>query len=177
MKFSFLSLIVMLFLIACEPGNEHPESMDTPTLTKAVSVVYPIGNSGVSGTVQFEATSGGVSVSAELTGLEEGNHGFHIHQYGDCTASNGTSAGGHFNPTGNEHSSPEAANRHMGDMGNITANANGEASLDYTDGTITIDQIIGRGIIVHAGEDDLSSQPSGAAGSRIACGVIGVAQQ
>lgn len=177
MKFSFLSLIVLLFLIACEPMNEHPESMDTPTLVKAVSVVHPISNSGVSGTVQFEATSGGVSVSAELTGLEEGNHGFHIHQYGDCTAVNGTSAGGHFNPTGNEHSSPEAVNRHMGDMGNITADANGEASLNYTDGTITIDQIIGRGIIVHAGEDDLTSQPSGAAGSRIACGVIGVAQQ
>lgn len=178
MKFSFLLIIVFLFLTACEPKNEYAEAMKVPSYTKAVSSVHPIGESGVSGIVRFEAVSGGVSVMAELSGLGgEGNHGFHIHQYGDCTASDGTSAGGHFNPTGNEHGSPEAANRHMGDMGNIAANSNGEATLSYTDDTITIDQIIGRGIVVHAGEDDLTSQPSGAAGSRIACGVIGVVQQ
>ena len=177
MKFSFLSILVLLFLIACESETQHSESMNAPALTTAVSVVHPVGDSGVSGTVEFEATTSGVTVNAQLSGLEEGNHGFHIHQYGDCTASDGTSAGGHFNPAGNEHSGPDTSNRHMGDMGNITADSNGEASLNYTDGTITIDQIIGRGIIVHAGEDDLTSQPSGAAGSRIACGVIGVAQQ
>ncbi|MBO6522247.1 MAG: superoxide dismutase family protein [Balneolaceae bacterium] len=176
MKFSFLP-VLLFFLIACEPSNEHAEGMKAPSVTMAVSTVHPIGESGVSGTVRFESVTGGVEVTAELSGLEEGNHGFHIHQYGDCTASDGISAGGHFNPGGNEHSSPEAVNRHMGDMGNISANSDGKASLSYTDGSITIDQIIGRGVIVHAGEDDLTSQPSGAAGSRIACGVIGVVQQ
>jgi Cu-Zn family superoxide dismutase len=66
--------------------------------------------------------------------------------------------------------------RHMGDLGNIEANENGMATLDYVDETVTIGQILGRGIIIHAGEDDLTSQPTGAAGSRVACGVIGIAQ-
>ena len=176
MKYSFLSILLIFLIIGCTPETEYTEQTESPAVEKAIAVVHSIGGSGVSGTVQFEASSGGVSVVAEFSGLEEGNHGFHIHQYGDCTAGDGTSAGGHFNPAGNEHSGPEATNRHMGDMGNINASTDGEASLSYTDGTITIDQIIGRGIIVHAGEDDLTSQPSGAAGSRIACGVIGVAE-
>tara|TARA_R110000868_G_scaffold294140_1_gene554733 strand:+ start:100026 stop:100487 length:462 start_codon:yes stop_codon:yes gene_type:complete len=148
---------------------------ETPTFTKAVAVVNAIDESGVSGVVNFQTTAEGLSVMAEFSGLTEGNHGFHIHEYGDCTATDGTSAGGHFNPNGNNHSNPESMNRHMGDMGNIVADSNGDASKNYMDNTIRIDQIIGRGVIVHAGEDDLTSQPSGAAGSRIACGVIGIA--
>ena len=116
-----------------------------------------------------------MQVTAEISGLSEGNKGFHIHQYGDCTAANGTSAGGHFNPEGMDHAGPTDAIRHMGDMGNITANAQGNAMIDYVDKTIHINMILGRGVIVHNGEDDLSSQPSGAAGPRVACGVIGVA--
>lgn len=176
MKFPFFSILILSLLIACQPETKHSETVPNPSFNKAVAVVSPIGDSGVSGTVKFEKTDAGVSVTAVFSGLEEGNHGFHIHQYGDCTASDGTSAGGHFNPGDNEHSSPEATNRHMGDMGNIKANSNGEASLYYVDKAITMDQIIGRGIIVHAGEDDLTSQPSGAAGARIACGVIGIAE-
>lgn len=176
MKFSFIITLILFILTACQPEIKYSENSTGQSFNKAVAVVNPIGESEVRGTVKFETSEDGVSVTAVLSGLEEGNHGFHIHQYGDCTAPDGTSAGGHFNPGGNEHNSPEAINRHMGDMGNIIANPNGEASLYYIDGAITIDQIIGRGIIVHAGEDDLSSQPSGAAGSRIACGVIGVAE-
>lgn len=175
MKLFQLAIIVTFLITACTYEEEVHEEMKTPDFTKAVAVVHALGESGVTGVVHFESSSEGVSVTAEFTGLE-GNHGFHIHQFGNCTASDGTSAGGHFNPNGNMHSNPEAMDRHMGDMGNITANENGIASKSYIDGTISIDQIIGRGIIVHAGKDDLTSQPSGAAGSRIACGVIGVAE-
>ena len=167
------SFFLILALGCAQPQEIHVKEVP-PSHTKAVSQVYPLGESGVTGTVFFEQTDTGVSVTAQLNGLEPGNHGFHIHQYGDCTAADGTSAGGHFNPAGNDHSGPDAESRHMGDMGNITADATGNASINYTDQTINIDQIIGRGIVVHAGEDDLNSQPSGAAGPRVACGVIGI---
>lgn len=173
-KLSLLLLLVTFAACAQNENVEVEETMVQPTYSKAVSVVHPIADSGVMGTVNFTATDGGVQVTAEITGLEPGNHGFHIHTYGDCTAPDGTSAGGHFNPDNNEHSSPIVDNRHMGDMGNITANEDGVATIDYVDAAISIDQIIGRGIIVHAGEDDLTSQPSGAAGARIGCGVIGI---
>lgn len=176
MKLLQLAFVAILLLTACTHEEEIHENIKAPDYTKAVAVVHSIGESGVTGVVYFESVSEGVSVKAEIKGLEEGENGFHIHQFGNCTASDGTSAGGHFNPTGNDHSGPDATNRHMGDMGNITVNENGEASKNYIDSTIRIDQIIGRGIIVHAGEDDLTSQPSGAAGSRIACGVIGIAE-
>jgi Cu-Zn family superoxide dismutase len=144
--------------------------------TKAIATVSSVGESGVMGIVNFEAVDAGVFVKAELSGLEEGMHGFHIHQFGDCTAPDGTSAGGHFNPEETDHSGPESMMRHMGDMGNINADASGNATIEYVDNTININMIVGRGIIVHAGEDDLTSQPSGAAGPRLACGVIGIAK-
>lgn len=169
-------LVVLALFVACTPNEEMEveESVVQPAYVKAVSVVHQLGESRVTGQVNFQATEGGVQVTAEINGLEPGNHGFHIHTYGNCTATDGTSAGGHFNPGNNEHSSPIVTNRHMGDMGNITANEDGVAIIDYVDNAISIDQIIGRGIIVHAGEDDLTSQPSGAAGARIGCGVIGI---
>lgn len=166
--------ILLVFLAGCSQPKTEETTHAKPSVSNAVAVVHPVGDSGVMGTVYFKATEEGVAVKATLNGLVAGNHGFHIHQYGDCTAPDGTSAGGHFNPGGNQHNSPDADDRHMGDMGNIMADSNGFASLEYVDSTIRMDQILGRGIIVHAGEDDLSSQPSGAAGPRVACGVIGV---
>lgn len=174
MKTSIKLLALLLLLGACKEEEEHVEL--TPNYEKAVAVVHPLGDSGVSGVVYFSKTDGGVQVTAELTGLEPGNHGFHIHEFGDCTAPDGTSAGGHFNPFDKEHSAPDASNRHMGDMGNITADENGNATINYIDKTINIAMILGRGVIVHAGEDDLTSQPSGAAGPREGCGVIGLAK-
>lgn len=168
---------IALLIISCTKTEEVHEVETKISFEKVKAVVNPIAESGVMGMVTFsESEGGGVEITAELTGLEEGKHGFHIHQYGDCSASDGTSAGGHFNPLEKDHSNPEAMNRHMGDMGNIMANSEGKAELNYVDKTINIGMIIGRGIIVHAGEDDLSSQPSGAAGSRIACGVVGIAK-
>lgn len=154
---------------------EIEREMEGPEYTHAVAILQPTEGFEASGTVYFTKVEEGVNVTAEITGLSEGNKGFHIHQYGDCTAANGTSAGGHFNPDEMDHAGPDDAMRHMGDMGNIVADSDGNATIDYIDGTININMILGRGVIVHNGEDDLTSQPSGAAGPRVACGVIGVA--
>ncbi len=159
-------------------GPQMMAAMQAPTM--AVCTVHPLGNSGVHGTVTFTKTEGGVRVQAELTGLSPGEHGFHVHQYGDCSMMDGTCAGGHFNPTGAPHGGPDApaGQRHVGDFGNIKADASGKATYDRVDKLIALSgphSIIGRSIIVHAGRDDLKSQPSGDAGARVACGVIGIA--
>ncbi|SMO66568.1 superoxide dismutase family protein [Fodinibius sediminis] len=183
-------LSMMLFAMGCAQQESQEENMQSgpqveqeveetmsnaPEFSKTVAVIHPTEGNEASGTVTFTKTADGVQVQAEVTGLAEGKHGFHIHQYGDCTAADGTSAGGHFNPASNDHAGPTAESRHMGDMGNIEADADGNATIDYVDSTIDINQIIGRGIIIHGGEDDLESQPTGAAGPRMGCGVIGIA--
>jgi Cu-Zn family superoxide dismutase len=174
---SSLALAIIIIAGGCAQTEtiEIEREFNAPKISKAVAVLHPTDGFDAKGTVYFTAVENGVQVTAEISGLSEGNKGFHIHQYGDCTATNGTSAGGHFNPEGMDHAGPTDAIRHMGDMGNITANAQGNAMIDYVDKTIHINMILGRGVIVHNGEDDLSSQPSGAAGPRVACGVIGVA--
>jgi Cu-Zn family superoxide dismutase len=101
-----------------------------------------------------------------------------VHQFGDCSAPDATSAGGHFNPSDHPHGAPDADERHAGDMGNIEANDQGVATLDYVDKVMKLDgpgSIIGHAVIVHEKADDLKSQPTGDAGGRIACGVVGVA--
>lgn len=146
--------------------------------TKAVCVVHPLGDSKVTGKVTFTKQAGGVEIVAELTGLTPGKHGFHVHEFGDCSMMDGTCAGGHFNPDGKPHGGPDSLQRHVGDFGNITADSSGKASYKRLDKLITLSgphSIIGRSIIVHAGEDDLTSQPSGDAGARAGCGVIGIA--
>jgi Cu-Zn family superoxide dismutase len=129
--------------------------------------------------VRFTQEGDSVKVVADLEGLARGQkHAFHIHQYGDCSAPDAMSAGGHYNPEGHPHGLPENANRHAGDLGNVQADAQGKVHYEITVNTISImgakNPIIGRGVIVHAKPDD-GSQPVGNAGGRIACGVIGVA--
>jgi Cu-Zn family superoxide dismutase len=146
-------------------------------VNKAVCVLYPTQGNKVTGTVTFTKVEGGVKVVADLQGLTEGKHGIHIHECGDCTAADGTSAGGHFNPMGESHGSPMDAMRHEGDMGNIEANADGNAHLEYIDKSISFEgmtSIIGRSVIVHKDADDFKTQPTGNSGARVACGVIGI---
>jgi Cu-Zn family superoxide dismutase len=148
-------------------------------VTKAVAALGPLGSSGVSGTVTFTKVEGGVKVAAKVAGLKEGQHGFHVHEFGDCSAADGSSAGGHFNPTAEPHAGPHDAHRHTGDMGNLTAGADGVATVEYVDSRASFygpNSILGRGVIVHASPDDFKTQPTGNAGGRLACGVIGVAK-
>jgi Cu-Zn family superoxide dismutase len=148
-------------------------------VTKAVAVLSPTQGNSVGGKVMFAKVEGGVKVSIHVTGLKEGAHGFHIHEFGDCSAPDGASAGGHFNPTGEPHASPKDAQRHTGDLGNIEANKEGVATLEYVDARASFDgpnSVLGRGVIVHAGADDFKTQPTGNAGGRLACGVVGAAK-
>jgi len=154
-------------------------NMNDSTAMKAIAVINPTKGNKVSGIVRFQEVPAGVRVVADLTGLTPGKHGFHIHEYGDCSADDGTSAGGHFNPAKMPHGSPASVERHAGDLGNIEADTDGKAHLDYVDSKISFtgaNSIIGRSVVVHEKEDDLKTQPTGAAGARVACGVIGLAK-
>lgn len=168
--------------------GEHPHTMAAPAAQQqaasneqAVAVIHPTAGNKVEGVVRFiPAEQGKVRVLADLHGLQPNSkHGFHIHEYGDCSAPDASSAGGHFNPEHHPHAGPNTENRHAGDFGNIQADAKGNAHLDMTVDNITIgsgkDAILGRAVVVHGKADDLKSQPSGDAGPRIGCGVIGVA--
>jgi Cu-Zn family superoxide dismutase len=144
---------------------------------RAVAVLHPTEGNRASGTVVFTQVGDKVRIVGTVEGLTPGMHGFHIHEWGDCSAPDGTSAGGHYNPDNNPHAGPDQMKRHMGDLGNLDANPMGEADYERDDGYVALNgphSIIGHAIIVHAGEDDLTSQPTGNAGGRVACGVIGI---
>ena len=176
----FLFLFISLFFLSCAQKKEEIKDEKKNDVTSAVCVLHPTEGNNVSGIIKFEKTDDGIKITADVEGLTPGKHGFHIHEFGDCSRLDGKSAGGHFNPEGKNHGSPDAAERHVGDLGNLIADEEGKAHYERTDTFISFDglhSIIGRAIIVHAGEDDLTSQPTGAAGSRLACGVIGLAKQ
>lgn len=159
--------------------SEHPDRSIAPVIQKAICVMYPTYGNKVTGVITFTQTEGGVKVVAEIEGLTKGKHGIHIHEYGDCSSLDANSAGGHYNPLDKSHGAPIDENRHQGDLGNIESDANGKGYLEYTDNTITLkgeNSIIGRSVIIHLNEDDFKTQPTGNAGARLACGVIGVAK-
>ncbi len=170
-------LIFPLFAaLGCSSTGTSDGSAQEPSAPAAGASATLQSNAGVSGTVQFAPEGGTVRVKVEIAGLEPGPHGFHIHETGDCSAEDFTSAGGHFNPTDDEHGAPSAAQHHAGDFGNIEASDAGvvsvELEMDVVLDPSAPDSIIGKAVIVHAQADDLTSQPSGDAGSRVACGVI-----
>ncbi|GET21020.1 superoxide dismutase [Cu-Zn] [Prolixibacter denitrificans] len=179
-----LAIILLIVTQSCAPksgqqNNTGMEKSATPEVTKAVCVLQPTEGNHVTGTVTFTKVDGGVQVVADLEGLAPGKHGFHVHQYGDISAADGTSTGGHFNPENVNHGGPDADVRHVGDLGNIVAAADSTGHYQRIDKMVKLNgphSVIGRAIIVHAGEDDLTSQPTGAAGSRVAEGVIGIAK-
>ena len=176
---TWLITLVFLSLTAITARAQVPEEKSAAPL-KAVALLHPTEGNNVSGTVTFTEVADGVQVNAEISGLTPGKHGFHVHEFGDCSASDASSAGAHFNPTNQPHAGPDANARHVGDMGNIEADASGVAKLDYLDHNISLandeQSIIGRSVVVHAKADDLKSQPAGDSGSRVACGVIGRAK-
>jgi Cu-Zn family superoxide dismutase len=146
---------------------------------QAVAVLSPTAGQKCQGVVRFTEEGESMKVVADLQGLAAGQkHAFHIHQFGDCSAPDGMSAGSHYNPEGHQHGLPDSENRHAGDLGNVQADDQGKAHYEITVKGISVqgahNPIIGRAVIVHAKPDD-GSQPVGNAGGRIACGVIGVA--
>jgi Cu-Zn family superoxide dismutase len=172
-------LLVFLATIINGYSQMKMESHPVVKIEKAICVLYPTQGNNVSGTITFTQTDKGVRVIADIQGLSQGKHGFHIHEFGDCTSADGISAGGHYNPEGKMHGGPMDISRHMGDMGNLVADESGKAYLEYVDAIIKLNgpnSIIGRSVVVHKGEDDLKSQPAGNSGPRVACGVIGIAK-
>jgi superoxide dismutase, Cu-Zn family len=155
---------------------EHTGMSDK--VTYAIAMVEGLGDHKVKGKVTFTQKEDGVEIVGEFTGLQPGQHGFHVHEFGDCSMADGKCAGGHFNPTNMPHAGPDDAKRHVGDMGNLKADSTGNASYKRTDSMITLNgphSVIGRSVIVHAKPDDFKTQqPPGNAGDRIGCGVIGI---
>lgn len=174
-----LLMALGLCLSGCsEQSNDTamPSDQDSSNLMPmAMAVLQATNGNTANGSISFVPTDKGVVISARLSGLTPGSHGFHIHEKGDCSSGDGKSAGGHFNPENVAHGGPDSAIRHIGDLGNITADSNGNAAYDREDSRISIantNSIIGKGVIIHATADDLTSQPTGAAGARVACGAI-----
>ena len=147
-------------------------------VTYAVAVVQGLGDHKVKGKVTFTQKEDGVEIVGEFTGLQPGEHGFHVHEFGDCSMADGKCAGGHFNPDKHAARRPDDAKRHVGDFGNIKADSTGNATYKRIDTMITLNgphSVIGRSVIVHAKPDDFKTQqPPGNAGDRIGCGVIGI---
>ena len=142
---------------------------------EGIVVLSPTQGNIAQGTLYFSRAGDGVRIDGEITGLKPGTHGFHVHEKGDCSAPDGSSAGGHYNPTGMTHGAPYEVKRHVGDLGNIVADATGVAKISQVDHGATLDgpnSIIGHAVIVHADPDDFKSQPAGNAGKRVACGII-----
>lgn len=165
-----LGLVSLLCLLAaCASVSKGPT---------ATATMESKSGSNVTGSVKFTQLTDGVQVAIDLAGLTPGPHGFHIHEKGDCSAADATSAGPHFNPTSQPHGAPDAAAHHMGDFGNLVADDKGEVHQKSVISWISLegnDTIVGRAVVVHNDPDDLTSQPAGNAGSRIGCGVITMA--
>jgi superoxide dismutase, Cu-Zn family len=147
---------------------------------KAVSVIRASSGSFVSGKlVLTDSTGAGLRIKGEIRGLAPGLHGFHVHEYGDCSDTAAVSAGGHFNPGNAAHGDPMAAHHHSGDLGNVEADTGGVARIDRVFPGLSLrgeNSVAGRSFVVHAKDDDLKSQPAGNSGNRIGCGVVGLAK-
>lgn len=180
----FLLCVLGCLLGGC--GNENPIASRTQEETQrnskiliktrtAKAILTPTKGGNVRGVVTFTHVSEGIRIVADIEGLSPGMHGFHIHEKGDCSTPDASSAGGHFDPRHSKHGSPDSPERHVGDLGNIVADSKGHAHYDRVDTLISFEgenNILGKAVIVHSDADDYKTQPTGNAGGREACGVI-----
>ena len=181
-----LASIGLVALAACSstPSTPPPAPEPAPASTaqQAMAVLASASGSRVSGKLTLAPMGDGVHISGEVGGLAAGGQfGFHVHEKGDCSAVDATSAGGHFNPAASPHGRAGGPAHHAGDMDNITSGADGVAKVNVHLRGVTLgggatNDIAGRAVIVHAAPDDYHSQPTGNAGARVACGVIRVTQ-
>ena len=167
-KFCLLAVVALSAGCASMGGTPGPS---------AVAKLDPTKGNSAAGTVKFEQRGAKVQVSGTITGLKPNTeHGFHVHEKGDCSSGDGMSAGGHFNPAGKPHGHQGDETRHAGDLPNLRADASGAATFSFEATGITVGSgatdIVGKGLIVHRDPDDYKSQPAGNAGPRIACAVI-----
>jgi superoxide dismutase, Cu-Zn family len=169
MKSLIVLAVAAALAAACQSVPQEP--------LRATAALQPTQGSKAFGEATFEQEGDKVRVILYAQGLKPGQeHGFHIHEAGDCSSGDGMSTKGHFNPLGKPHGNPSTSERHAGDLPALKAGKDGRAHLDATVAGITLApgpaSIIGRGLIIHADPDDYKTQPTGNAGARIACGVI-----
>ncbi|HSL83083.1 MAG TPA: superoxide dismutase family protein [Thermoanaerobaculia bacterium] len=185
-----LSLFALVLALGCAPAEEpaeeealgEVEEVEAPAettiqteATTATAILATADGTEV-GTVTFTETPAGVQVSADFHDVaEDGLHGFHVHEIGECSPPDFTSAGGHFNPENVDHACPPTTPRHAGDFGNVSITG-GTGLLDLTTDLITVapgpTSVVGKAVMLHAHQDDCTSQPTGDAGGRYACGVV-----
>ena len=148
--------------------------------TTATATLEPRSGSPVTGTATFTEKGGKVEVAVRATSLSPGKHGVHVHEKGDCSSSDASSAGRHFAPGGGSHAAPTDPNRHAGDLGNLEAGADGSGAVTVTTDKLTVApgerSVIGRSIVIHDLPDDFKTELPPGAGGRVACGVIQVQQ-
>ena len=181
--------VTLIIATACKKDKKEAEQIIETEIEEVVEgtktdktitvTMSPKSDSNVTGTVIFNDEDGQVTMEGKLSGLTEGVHAIHLHEKADCSSPDGKSSGGHWNPAGQPHGAWGAESGfHKGDIGNMTANAEGNAEISLTTDQWCIGcgddtkNIIGKAVIVHQGEDDLISQPSGAAGARVSCAGI-----
>ena len=175
-----IALVLAGLLSACGGGGNAPVQTageaPPPALLQASALLAPTQGNTVQGNVVFrQEAAGGIRVVAEVSGLTPGSHGFHVHETGDCSAPDATSAGGHFNPHQTAHGKVGEGEYHSGDLPSLEADSDGNARVNVVLESVELTgdhSIIGRGLIVHADPDDYTTQPTGNAGARVACAVI-----
>ncbi len=178
---STVSLLVgvSIVLVSCDAKQKKGTS-STPS-KQATATIGSASGSEVTGTAVFKQSGDTITLTVEIQHAAPGVHAVHIHESGDCSSPDGKSAGGHWNPTDVPHGKWGEGEFHLGDIGNMTVGEDGTAKIELTTdqwemGTGSIRDIVGKGVIVHAGADDFTSQPSGAAGARIGCGGIALVE-
>ncbi len=169
---SIATIAIACLLLGLTPlqADEH-EHEDMPTF--GVARVLPTQGNSVRGMILLQQDEDQLRIRGRVINLTPGKHGFHIHEFGDPRGPDGTATGGHYDPEGHEHGALDEES-HAGDFGNITADENGVAPIDITTSKTKLHFVLGRAFIIHAEEDDLSTQPTGDAGGRVAVGVIGI---
>ncbi len=180
------ALFCLLLVVGCGPtGDAEPEAPAEPAAPDTVgsaphaeATLAAKSGSGTSGTAAFSVENGQVVMRINIVGATPGEHAFHVHEVGDCSSDDGKSAGGHWNPTAQDHGKlGESVQFHYGDTGNVTIAEDGTGSAEISGSVWTLGDggqgdVVGRAVVVHAGADDFVTQPTGAAGGRVACGVI-----
>jgi Cu-Zn family superoxide dismutase len=173
---AFLTIGLTLGIFYFLSQIEQKKMLENTRMAEAI--IISKSGSEVNGKVVFEERNGKVTMKALVKGASPGDHAIHIHLMGDCSADDGTSAGGHWNPTEENHGKWGSDSFHRGDIGNLEVGKDGEGRISRTTDLWCIGcedenkDILGKAIIIHAGIDDFSTQPSGAAGARIGCGEI-----
>lgn len=174
-----LFVLLIISVAACSTREEKEQKLTevAEAVKVATADIHSASQKNINGTVKFEETSEALVVTTDITGLKKNSRlGFHIHQEGICEGPEYKTAGDHFNPHKMNHGGPENSQKHSGDMGNLQTDKEGKVEMKISLKGVTLNEVMGKAVLIHAKADDLKTQPSGNSGSRIACGLIRAVQ-